>query len=158
MEDLQFQNLAGTRRLIALLLTVSLGAALFISCSLGDDKAAQHNQAADKIPAVTVLELRQLVDAGEDIYLLDVRRDSEFVAERLTFTDLRVTHDSLEFNLDRLPLDKTTGIYCFCRGGVRSARAASYLLSIGYTKVYNVTGGMLAWKENDFETLSGPVD
>ena len=107
-------------------------------------------------PAVSTLELKQLVDSGEDIFLLDVRRDSEFVAERLVFTDLRITHDSIEAHLASLPPDKMTPIYCFCRGGVRSDYAARYLISIGYNNAYNVSGGMLAWKENGFETAKGP--
>lgn len=131
---------------------------MFIGCSSGTDKPTRLEQAEAAVPAISVMELKQLIDAGQDIFLLDVRRDSEFVAERLSSADLRITHDSLEFNLARLPQDKATGIYCFCRGGVRSARATRYLLSVGYLNVYNVAGGMLAWKENGFETVSGSAD
>jgi adenylyltransferase/sulfurtransferase len=137
------------------LLLAPLSVALVISCSSGADESTQRKQPEAPVPAVTVMALRELVDSGEDIYLLDVRRDSEFVAERLNFTDLRVTHDSLEFFLELLPQEKSTPIYCFCRGGVRSATATRYLLSVGYSQVYNVAGGMLAWKENDFETTGG---
>ncbi|UCG62206.1 MAG: rhodanese-like domain-containing protein [Candidatus Zixiibacteriota bacterium] len=155
MEDLQFQGPPIIRRLIAalLLLFASLIVSLCGSCSRESGKG---DQTVIPAPAISTTELRQLVDSGEDIFLLDVRRDSEYIAERLSFTDLRITHDSLKAHLESLPPDKTTPIYCFCRGGVRSDHAARYLISIGYKNVLNVSRGMLAWKENGFETVSGP--
>ncbi len=94
-----------------------------------------------------------MVGTGEDIFLLDVRTEREFSANRLSFADLRVPHDSLSAYLDQLPQDKDTRIYCFCRSGRRSAVATRYLIDQGYLNVYNVTGGILAWQENGFETV-----
>jgi len=107
------------------------------------------------IPAVTVTQLHDLVASGQRVYLLDVRTEEEFRAERLRFTDDRIPYDSLSFYVERLPRDKSTPIYTFCRAGRRSGIAADFLKSIGYENVYNVAGGILAWKEAGYETVTG---
>ena len=49
--------------------------------------------------------------------------------------------------------DRSRPLLVFCRSGVRSASAASTLVSMGFTQVYNLQGGMLRWSE-----LGLPVD
>lgn len=88
------------------------------------------------------------------MFVIDVRTEPEYRAVRLAFVDVRITHDSIETNLQALPSDKTTLIYSFCRGGVRSDVSTRYLRSIGYVNAYNVTGGMLAWQEKGYPTVS----
>ncbi|UCD63217.1 MAG: rhodanese-like domain-containing protein [Candidatus Zixiibacteriota bacterium] len=106
------------------------------------------------VPSVSVEELHGLIEEGRDIFLLDVRRQEEYAAGRLSSIDLRIPHDSLEGNLDLLPQDKLTCIYCICRGGVRSGTAVEYLRSVGYDSAFNVAGGMLAWQELGYETVA----
>lgn len=110
----------------------------------------------DVSPAsVTVRQLKELVDSGKDIFLLDVRTEPEFIQGRLTFADARISFDSLNNHLDQLPQDKGTPIYTFCRTGRRSNIAKSSLESIGYTNVFNVVGGITAWQEAGYETVAG---
>lgn len=104
---------------------------------------------------VTVEELRRLAQTDSTLFLLDVRTEPEYLAERLSFTEARIPFDSIEQHLERLPSDKTTPIYAFCRSGRRSDIAADRLRSAGYTRVYNVAGGIVAWKAAGFETVSG---
>jgi|WetSurMetagenome_2_1015567.scaffolds.fasta_scaffold417053_2 rhodanese-related sulfurtransferase len=104
---------------------------------------------------VTVEELRRLAQSEQELFLLDVRTEPEFLTERLSFADARIPFDSLADNLARLPADKAMPIYTFCRSGRRSDIAAGFLRSAGYTRVYNVDGGIVAWKAAGFETVSG---
>ncbi|UCE25015.1 MAG: rhodanese-like domain-containing protein [Candidatus Zixiibacteriota bacterium] len=145
MANLQLQDLPGGGRT---LITVGLLACLAINIVVNCSKNA--------VPSVTVQQLEQLAKSGEDMFLLDVRTEPEYIANRLSFTDLRVSHDSLGNHLDQLPQDKDTRIYCFCRSGRRSTHSTRYLMSLGYNSVYNVTGGILAWQKKGFETVSGP--
>ena len=49
-------------------------------------------------------------------------------------------------------LDKEKPVYLYCRSGKRSASAAEKLKEAGFTEVYNLKGGILAWKEKQYET------
>lgn len=106
------------------------------------------------MPSVTVDTLYRMAADGEDMFVIDVRTEPEYRDVRVSFVDVRITHDSIEANLEALPSEKTTPIYSICRGGVRSGVSTCYLLSIGYVNAYNVTGGMLAWQEKGYPTIS----
>lgn len=49
---------------------------------------------------------------------------------------------------DKLPVDKNAPIALYCRSGRMSADAAEQLIALGYTNVYDLHGGMIAWKES----------
>lgn len=86
-------------------------------------------------------------------FVLDVRTHFEWVAARLPFTSERVSYDTVADALDRLPEDLSHPIYVYCRVGNRSRFVTDYLKAIGYRRVFNVTGGIVAW------TLAGlPVE
>jgi rhodanese-related sulfurtransferase len=108
------------------------------------------------IPGVTVHQLREMALSGRTLYVLDVRTEEEFLAERISLVSDNISHDCISSNWARLPKDASTEIYTFCRAGRRSLLAAHYLKSIGYQRVYNVEGGIIAWKSAGFETISGP--
>ncbi len=78
--------------------------------------------------------------------LIDVRQPEEFTGElgHVPFSEL-ISLSNLTSKADSLPKDKS--IVFICRSGARSAQAASYAKSIGYTNVYNMAGGMILWNE-----------
>jgi rhodanese-related sulfurtransferase len=92
---------------------------------------------------INVAEAIALVNDGA--LLLDVREDNEWEAGHAaaaTHISLSDVPDHLEdFSKDRL-------IVCVCRSGVRSARAATFLIQNGFDAV-NLEGGMLAWAGED---------
>lgn len=103
-------------------------------------------------PTITVAELHARLSSGEHPYILDVRTPEEYEHERIEGSSALIEYDLLPDSLEQLPSDKSTVIYTFCRSGRRSDIAANYLLSIGYSRVFNVAGGILAWKKNGFTT------
>ena len=62
-------------------------------------------------------------------------------------TDLFVPYDEIDLNLNRLPTDKGAKLVVYCRTGGMSAIAARTLVQLGYTDVWNLDGGMIAWKD-----------
>lgn len=61
-------------------------------------------------------------------------------------TDLFIPFDQVAAHLDKLPADRSAQIVVYCRSGRMSAIAARTLTGLGYTDVWNVEGGMLAWQ------------
>lgn len=105
---------------------------------------------------ISVTELHQLASSGADIYLIDVRTETEYLAGRLDFSDDLIPYDKLSKNLDLLPAEKETPIYLFCRSGRRSGIATNYLRSLGYSQAFNVAGGIVAWQDAGFQITDGP--
>ena len=87
-------------------------------------------------------ELSARFASGHDMVLLDVREPHEHEIARIEGSTL--------IPLRTLParagtLDRNREIVVYCHGGVRSMQAAQYLASEGYTRVWNLTGGIDRW-------------
>ncbi len=99
--------------------------------------------AAAAVPEITVEELKQKLDAREDVFILDVREPHEYQICNL---------NGYLLPLGDLPkraheLDSSREIVAHCRSGVRSAKAVDFLRQAGFRKVKNLKGGILAWAE-----------
>jgi adenylyltransferase/sulfurtransferase len=96
-----------------------------------------------KVPEIQPEELKQRLDAGEDIFILDVREPHEYQICNL---------NGYLIPLGDLPkrvheLDSSREIVAHCRSGVRSAKAVDFLRQAGFRKVKNLAGGVLAWSD-----------
>lgn len=61
-------------------------------------------------------------------------------------TDLSVPYNEVGQSLDRLPTDKNARIAVYCKTGRMSAQAAEELVALGYRDVWDLAGGMEAWR------------
>lgn len=86
-----------------------------------------------------------------EVKIVDVRRPDEWMGEfgHIPGAQL-VTLDTLSDHIEDFPKDKT--IVFVCRSGGRSAQATAIAQANGYTNVFNMQGGMMAWTAKNFET------
>jgi rhodanese-related sulfurtransferase len=66
-------------------------------------------------------------------------------------TDLSIPYDEIEQNLSQLPTDKNAKVVLYCRSGRMSQIAAEKLVSLGYTNIWNLQGGMVDWEQAGFK-------
>jgi len=92
---------------------------------------------------VLVIELKTLME-NKDFILVNVHTPFE---GNLPQTDLSIPFDTIGQNLDKLPDDKTAKIVLYCRSGRMSTIAATELVKLGYTNIWNLAGGMAAWEQ-----------
>ncbi|MDL5375498.1 rhodanese-like domain-containing protein [Exiguobacterium mexicanum] len=81
---------------------------------------------------------------NEEITLLDVREVDEYEGGHI---EGAVNAPLSSLNATELPYPKGEPIYVICRSGNRSAQAAQLLQERGYTEIYDVSGGMIAWEQ-----------
>jgi len=110
----------------------------------GIPQQQEITMAESGVPEITVTELKAKLDAGDNLFVLDVREPHEYDIARLEGTTL--------IPLGQLPsrvneLNTADDIVVHCRSGVRSAKAVGFLQKAGFQKVKNLKGGILAWSD-----------
>lgn len=91
---------------------------------------------------ITPRELKDLLDKGSHLVLLDVREPWEHSLVKLEGSVL-IPLGTLPHSLEQL--DRNAEIVAYCHHGMRSADATSFLLQQGFTAVKNLIGGIDAW-------------
>ncbi len=95
------------------------------------------------IPEIQVEELKRRLDAGDDIFVLDVREPHEYQICNLGGHLIPLGDLPNRVN----ELDTSRDIVAHCKMGGRSAKAVQFLRQSGFTKVRNLTGGITAWAD-----------
>ena len=106
-----------------------------------NDKTEETRQMEE----ITATELKQRLDRGDDIQLIDVREPNEYEIARIPNTKLiplgQVVNRAGE-------IDENRETVVHCKGGVRSARAIEALTRSGFKgKLVNLKGGITAWSD-----------
>jgi adenylyltransferase/sulfurtransferase len=91
---------------------------------------------------ITPKELKERLDRGESVRLVDVREPWEHSLAKIEGSTL-IPLGTLPQSLDQLRKDED--IVAYCHHGMRSADATGFLVQQGFTKVKNLVGGIDAW-------------
>ena len=95
---------------------------------------------------ITAKELKQRIDNGDDIQIVDVREDNE-VAIGTIPNSIHIPLGQILMRMNELDQSKETIVHC--KMGGRSARAIDALKRSGYTgKLLNLQGGIIAWSND----------
>jgi sulfur-carrier protein adenylyltransferase/sulfurtransferase len=99
--------------------------------------------AVTTVPEMTPRELKQRLDRGDDLFVLDVREPHEYQICNINGYLLPLGDLPRRVN----ELDSSREIVAHCRSGKRSADAAEFLRKAGFRKIWNLKGGILAWSD-----------
>ena len=117
----------------------------------------EDNKIIDKKVVQKVLEdvntenFQQLIEKGDGI-IIDVRTSQEFNSGHIIdATNIDFYSDDFSDKLEIVRKD--VPIYVYCRSGGRSSSAANKMEKLGFTKVYNLLGGIGSWQSEGYKTI-----
>ncbi len=102
-----------------------------------------EEKAVEAIPEIQVEELKRRLDAGEDLFVLDVREPHEY--QICNIGGYLIPLNDLPKRINEL--DSSREIVAHCKMGGRSAKAVQFLRQAGFQKVHNLKGGINAWAD-----------
>jgi rhodanese-related sulfurtransferase len=98
--------------------------------------------------SITVQNVKAKLDAGEKVFVLDVREENEFAAGRIPGA-VNIPIRTIGKNLDKLP-PKDTPMVLVCKSGMRAAYVTMTLNVLGWTNVKDIAFGMAEWEKQGF--------
>jgi molybdopterin/thiamine biosynthesis adenylyltransferase/rhodanese-related sulfurtransferase len=115
-------------------------------CGYEPAEALREKKMNDDLPGITPTELKERLDRGDKLTIIDVREPFEWEIGNLEPYGARL------IPLQQVPsrmgeIDPAEEIVMQCRSGGRSAQAQAFLKQQGYERVINLEGGILAWSD-----------
>ena len=114
-------------------------------CGIEPDEKGSASMSMEE-SELTVVQLKEALDRGDQITLIDVREPYEWDIGNLGPQGAKI------IPLGELPrrfgeIDSSSDVVVYCRSGARSGRAADFLRGQGFVRVRNLEGGILAWSD-----------
>jgi len=121
-----------------------IGMLLLAACQPDDTSVAgkQVQVQGGAYTEINVSELQSMLK-DKDFTLVNVHIPFE---GDIPNTDVSIPYDQIAQNLDQLPANKNAEIVLYCRSDRMSTIASETLVDLGYTNIYNLDGGMVAWE------------
>ena len=106
---------------------------------------------------VTIDELREMIDRGDDLVLLDIRHPINFGFHPVLIPQaMRIGYHEIEARLPEIPLDKPLIAYCDCPGDQASVLVVQALHRLGAKSARVLKGGLEEWESRGYETVALP--
>ncbi|GHC60455.1 rhodanese-like domain-containing protein [Ulvibacter litoralis] len=113
----------------------------------------KNKETSSVMKVVTPQEVYDAVYNSNDssAQLVDVRTQEEYGVSHLKDAQ-NICVTTSDFQEKVKTLDKNKPVYLYCKRGGRSAKAAKILTDLGFTKVYDLQGGITNWEDKGMET------
>jgi hydroxyacylglutathione hydrolase len=105
----------------------------------------------ETLAQIDVWQLRRKMEKGDGTIVIDVRQPKEWSAGHIRGA-VHITGAEFPERIGEIPQDRSVAM--ICGSGYRSSVTASSLQSTGRTQIFNVLGGMTAWKKAGLPTVS----
>jgi thioredoxin len=103
-----------------------------------------QGQESGKIEKLDAKVFNAKIENGSKIQLLDVRTPEEYSKQHIG-NATNVNYNGTDFEQQIAAFDKSKPVYVYCLSGGRSSQAAAKLAEMGYTKIYELEGGIMKW-------------
>jgi adenylyltransferase/sulfurtransferase len=103
----------------------------------------QEQSVKNGIPQISVKELKRRIDAGEDLFILDVRQPFEYQIANIGGKLIPMS----EVPSRLAEIDRNREIVVHCKLGISSQKVAEFLAQAGYANVKSLAGGIRAWAD-----------
>jgi rhodanese-related sulfurtransferase len=117
-------------------------------CFFCYSQASFASDKADFTKSVSVVQAQEIISHKRDdnqFEIIDVRTLTEYQTGHLTGSK-QLDFYAEKFDQHLAKLDKNKTYMLYCRTGVRSIKTLSKMKALGFTKVYNMQGGLIAWQ------------
>ena len=112
--------------------------------------ACSQNQSAKDLDAQA---FKELISQSPNAVIVDVRTDGE-VAQGVIENAIQIDFNQPNFELNLDKLDKNKPTFVYCASGGRSGSASKILVEKGFKQVYNLSGGINAWRAEGYLTTN----
>jgi len=140
---------ATSRIFFVVLALLALGA---VAAGCGGDETSGTSAAPQAAPTYTDISPEELASMLENKDFVFVNTHIPYEGE-IEQTDLFLPYDRATALVDRLPSDKAAKIVVYCRSDRMSRIAAEEWAAAGYTNLFNLEGGFVAWEEAGYPLL-----
>lgn len=106
--------------------------------------------AKTRVRETTVDAVKERMDRGEALLLIDVREESEWESGHIP-NAIHIGKGIIERDIHNFVHDTNAEMILYCGGGYRSALAADTLQKMGYANVISMDGGIRDWKDAGYE-------
>ena len=139
--------------IIFLIIILFVGIVGYNSIQWNNSQKQPKASDSQSIITISARDAKQLIEnkASNELTILDVRNTDEFNEEHI--------ENSIVIPLEWLKeggheiLNPNNTIIVYCQTGNRSVQASQYLLDKGFNNIFNLGGGISAWKEEGFSTV-----
>jgi rhodanese-related sulfurtransferase len=132
------------------LLVLTLGIIIAVSAAIIYYTQIQPPNTTESYGDVTVEEAKSLIESNSSLIILDVRTQEEYDSGHIEGSIL-IPVSELEDRLDELSKEEELLIYC--RTGNRSTSSVNILKENGYTKIFHMKDGIVAWIQAGYPTV-----
>ncbi len=130
---------------VTYILLMLTGMVILMGCSKKQDASKEETDMGQQTyTEITQSEAKEMMDSDEELIILDVRMEEEYLEGHIEDSILLPVSDILNRAEEILP-DKDKKILVYCRSGRRSKIASQELVELGYTNVYEF-GGIIDWE------------
>jgi len=118
----------------------------FVSCLMVLVVTSCKEGKAQEGPNVELITVSDMEEAliADDIQLIDVRTKAEFASGHIDDAK-NIVYQGSDWDKQVASLDKDKPVYVYCAKGGRSAKCASKLEEAGFTKIFDLDGGVTKW-------------